>query len=61
MFELVLKIYRDNPNMLKLSTNAGFSKIYPFNFVLQKLNQNKIICDDPVLLSVTIMEPVITD
>ena len=51
----------DNSNMLKLSTNAGFSKIQPFNFVLQKLSQNKIICDGPVLLFVTIMEPAITD
>ena len=46
---------KDNRNMLKLSTNAGFSKIKPFNFVFQKLSQNRIICDGPVLLSVTIM------
>ena len=64
VFELVLKIYREW-QIIGICWNCqqiqDFQRYSRSNFVFQKLNQNKIFCDGPLLLSVTIMEPVITD
>ena len=64
VFELVLKIYREW-QIIGICWNCqqiqDFQRYSRSNFVFQELNQNKIFCDGPLLLSVTITEPVITD
>ena len=64
VFELVLKIYREW-QIIGICWNCqqiqDFQRYSRSNFDFQELNQNKILYGGPLLLSVTIMEPVITD